>query len=71
MKGLEAVQQAYPFVGGACHGRSARGDSSCAHLGPVVILAFKAAIELELTRRENDKKILLLKSRMIETMEGS
>ncbi|KZV91703.1 hypothetical protein EXIGLDRAFT_719097 [Exidia glandulosa HHB12029] len=50
MKGLDIVQESYPFIG-------------------AVLLAFKAAIELELTRRENDKKILVLKIRMVEMME--
>ncbi|KZV94080.1 hypothetical protein EXIGLDRAFT_673437 [Exidia glandulosa HHB12029] len=35
----------------------------------IVVLAFKAAIQLELTRRENDQKVLLLKSQMIDMME--
>ncbi|KAJ7719201.1 hypothetical protein B0H16DRAFT_1432905 [Mycena metata] len=35
----------------------------------VVVIAFQAAIELELTRRENDKKIIALKTEMMEMME--
>ncbi|EJD40227.1 hypothetical protein AURDEDRAFT_170608 [Auricularia subglabra TFB-10046 SS5] len=34
-----------------------------------VVLAFKAAIELELTRRENDGKVVLIKSRMLDAVD--
>lgn len=33
-------------------------------------MALKAAIQLELTRRANDQKVLLLKSQMMDMMEG-
>ncbi|KAF8181171.1 hypothetical protein K438DRAFT_1679952 [Mycena galopus ATCC 62051] len=35
----------------------------------IVVLAFQAAIQLELTRRENDKKVLALKTEMMNMME--
>ncbi|EJD53365.1 hypothetical protein AURDEDRAFT_180879 [Auricularia subglabra TFB-10046 SS5] len=35
----------------------------------IVVLAFKAAIQLELTRRGNDAKVLLLKTQMMDMME--
>ncbi|KAJ6508453.1 hypothetical protein C8R45DRAFT_815585 [Mycena sanguinolenta] len=34
----------------------------------ILVLAFQAAIQLELTRRENDKKVLLLKTDMMNMM---
>lgn len=34
-------------------------------------MALKAAIQLELTRRENDKKVLVLKTQMLDMMDGT
>jgi hypothetical protein len=39
------------------------------HPNSVVVLAFQAAIQLELTRRENDKKVIALKMEMMSMME--
>jgi len=35
----------------------------------VVVVACEAAIQLELTRRENDRKVIALKAEMLDMME--
>ena len=34
----------------------------------VAVLAFKAVVQLEITRRENNKRVLLLKTEMMDMM---
>ncbi|KZV91124.1 hypothetical protein EXIGLDRAFT_676374 [Exidia glandulosa HHB12029] len=35
----------------------------------IAVMALKAAVQLELTRRQNDKKVLLLKTQMVDMMD--
>lgn len=67
MKSLDAVAKIHPFVTGKDHPLSvdAVRDS---RMVLVAVLAFKTAVTFELTRRQNDKRILALHITMVDLM---
>ncbi|CAK5270937.1 unnamed protein product [Mycena citricolor] len=54
MNGLDALGAVHPFIGGAC--------------SLIAVIAFKAVISLDLTRRQNNKKVLAMKLQMQDVM---
>lgn len=64
---LDDIARIHPSISGMCSTLICRGglasDQPCA-IFSVVVLAFKAAYNMERARRENDKRILLLYSAM-------
>jgi hypothetical protein len=59
MKALDEVAKIHPFISGELH-RSDEDQSINGGKHTVAVLAFKAVYTLEVTRRENDRRILAL-----------
>lgn len=66
MKALDAVAQIHPFISSKFRvvASNIENDKNF----QVAVLAFKAVIMLDLTRRENDRKIIALKLKMSDMM---
>lgn len=67
MKVLNGVAEIHPFVKGKLASFCAEAKRGSV-IAVVAVLAFQAAISFELTRRENDKKILALHVEMSDMM---
>lgn len=65
MKGLQALGQAHPFIGGK-HASCYR--SLIAHVLPVAVGAFVLVVTMDITRRDNDRKVVAVKMKMQELM---
>lgn len=66
MKGLDALGQVHPFIGGMSRNRSRQSYASTNI--PVAVVAFKLVVTLDLTRRENNAKVLALRVQMQDMM---
>ena len=60
MKVLDEVARIHPFISGADPSLSWRGVSNGHRPHAVAVLAFKAVYTLEIKRRGNDKRVLVL-----------
>ena len=58
MKGLDEVAKIHPFVAGRMHSLRRARCTNAVHA--VAVLAFKAVYTMDMTRRNNDKKIVML-----------
>lgn len=66
---LDDVARIHPFVSGkAAFFRGVRGYC-CTHHPLVVVIAFKACYNMEVTRRQNDKRVIALLQEMKDMME--
>lgn len=68
MKTLDAVAKVHPFVTGKMFLRFVGYRRVLTHRFLVAVLAFKTAVTFELTRRQNDKRILALHVTMVDLM---
>jgi hypothetical protein len=66
MKGLDALGQVHPFVGGAFSQYFTVPNLT--RVDPVAVTAFKLVITLDITRRQNNKKVLVVKIQMQDLM---
>jgi hypothetical protein len=66
MKGLDALGQVHPFVGGAFSQYFIVPNLT--RVDPVAVTAFKLVITLDITRRQNNKKVLVVKIQMQDLM---
>ncbi len=66
MKVLDEVGKAHPFIQGEFDGVAPR---SAADFRAVAVSLFKAGLTLELTRRENDDKVVALNLTMCDMMQ--
>lgn len=66
MKGLDALGQVHPFVGGAFSRYFT--VPNLMRVDSVAVTAFKLVITLDITRRQNNKKVLVVKIQMQDLM---
>ncbi len=67
MNVLDDVRRIHPVIGKYCYARLT-GPFTYLWID-VVVLAFKAVITLELKRRDNDQKVLVLQVKLQDMME--